>query len=65
MHFRGKSTTSTKCNFKFDHNEPKIVDRYKYLGTISEENLDYNVITSVLAGAAGTALGAVIQKCWI
>ena len=55
MHFRHKRTTCTKFNFKFDHNELKIVDRYKYLGIILQENLDYNVTTSVLAGAAGRA----------
>ncbi len=62
MHFRGKRTTCTKCNFKFDHNELKIVDQYKYLSIILQENLDYNVTTSVLAGAAVRALGAVISK---
>ncbi len=62
MHFRGKCITCTKFNFKFDHNELKIVDRYKYLGIILQENLDYNITTYVLAGAAGRALGAVISK---
>ncbi len=62
MQFRGKRTTCTTFNFKFDHNEPKIVDQYKYLGVILQENLDYNVTTSVLAGAAGRALGADISK---
>ncbi len=61
MCFRGKHTTCTKFSFKFDHNELKIVDRYKYLGIILQEHLDYNVI-SVLAGTAGRALGAVISK---
>ncbi len=59
---RGKRTTCTKFIFKFDHNELKIVDRYKYLCIILQENLDYNVTTSVLTGAAGRALGAVISK---
>ncbi len=62
MYFRGKHTTCTKFNFKLDHNELKIVDQYKYLVIILQENLDYNVTTSVLAGAAGRALGAVISK---
>ncbi len=55
MHFRGKCTTCTKFYFKFDHNELKIVDWYKYLGIILYE-LDYNVTTYVLAGAAGRAI---------
>ncbi len=62
VHFRGKRKACTKFNFKFDHNELKIVDRYKYLGIILQENLDYNVTRSVLARAVGRALGAVISK---
>ncbi len=31
MNFRGKRTTCTKFNFKFDHIELKIVDRYNIL----------------------------------
>ncbi len=31
MHFRGKRTTCTKLYIKFDQNELKIVDQYKYL----------------------------------
>ncbi len=48
MHFRGKLTTCTKFNFKFDHNELKIIDQYKYLGIILYENLDYNVTTTLM-----------------
>ncbi len=59
------SALLAKCKtfcFKIDHNELNIVDQYKYLGIILQENLDYNVTTSVLAGAAGRALGVVIWK---
>ncbi len=40
----------------------KIVDKYKYLGIILQEHLDFNVTASVLASAAGRALGAIISK---
>ncbi len=63
MHFRGKCTNCTKFNYKFDHNKLKIVDQYKYCGIILQQNRDYNVTTSVLAGAAGRVLWAVISKC--
>ncbi len=38
-----------------------IVDIYKYLGTILNEHLDCSVTFSVLSGAAGATLGAVIS----
>ncbi len=39
-----------------------IVDKYKYLGTILNEHLDFSVTSSVLSGVAGRALGAVISE---
>ncbi len=54
---------SAVSDFKFDHNELKIVDQYKYVGIILHENLDYNVTTYVLDGTGGRALGAVILTC--
>ncbi len=39
-----------------------IVDRYKYLGVVLQENLDFKITEEVLAGAAGRALGAIISK---
>ncbi len=46
----------------FDKTVLNIVDRYKYLCTILNEHLDFSVTSSVLSGAAGRALGAVISK---
>ncbi len=62
VHFRGKSTKPTDYNFLFDNNVLIKVDKYKYLGIILQEHLDFNVTSSVLASAAGSALGAIISK---
>ncbi len=39
-----------------------IVDIYKYLGVVLQENLDFKVTEEVVAGAAGKALGAIISQ---
>ncbi len=46
----------------FDNTVLNIVDRYKYLGNILNEHLDFSVTSSVLSGAADQALGAMISK---
>ncbi len=40
----------------------KLVDKYKYLGILLQEHLDFNIKASVLASAAGRILGAIISK---
>ncbi len=45
-----------------DNTVLNIVERYKYLGTILNEHLDFSLTSSVLSGAAGRALGSVISK---
>ncbi len=64
VHVRGKCNQPTEYNFLFDNNIIKVVDKYKYLGIIIiiHENFDFNITASVLASAAGKALGAVISK---
>ncbi len=39
-----------------------MVDRYRYLGIVFKEYLDFNVCIDVLSDAAGRALGSVIGK---
>ncbi len=46
----------------FDNTVLNIVDRYRYMGTILNEHLDFSVTSLVLSGATGRALGAVISK---
>ncbi len=60
VHFRKKRRSKTVFEFMFDNTVLNIVDRYKYLGTILNEHLDVSVTSSILSGAAGRALGAVI-----
>ncbi len=62
MHFRNKRKKKTNFNFKFDTVSLDIVEKYKYLGHMFNEHLDFNVISTVLAGAVGRALGSVISK---
>ncbi len=62
VHFRNRRKKNTNFNFKFDGVSLDIVEKYKYLGNIFNEYLDFKVISTVLAGAAGRALGSVISK---
>ncbi len=62
IHFRNKRVKKTEKHFFIDNEEVEILDRYKYLGIILNEHLDFNVTASTLAGAAGRALGGIITK---
>ena len=62
IHFRIKSQFRTNFKFLIGDNEIEVVEKYKYLGLVLDEHLDFNVTTSVLAGSAGRALGAVSTK---
>ena len=62
LHFRNKRKSKTSFNFKFDGVTLDIVNQYKYLGTVFSEHLDFEITSSILAGAAGRALGAIISK---
>ncbi len=52
----------TNFNFKIDGVSLDIVKKHKYLGNIFNEHLDFKVISTILTGAAGRALGSVISK---
>ncbi len=62
VHFRKRRQAKTGETFTFDNSVIEIVDRYKYLGVMLHEHLDYDIIADLLASAAGRALGAVITK---
>ena len=62
IQFRNKNRVKSGFNFQFDGVALNIVEKYKYLGTVFSEHLDYDVTSSMLAGAAGRALGGVISK---
>ncbi len=61
-HFGRKRKQRTTFKFKFGNNSLNIVDIYKYLGVVLQENLDFKITEEVLAGAASRALGATISK---
>ncbi len=62
VHFRKPQQPRSQYVFKYGIDVPEIVDKYKYLGTVLNEYLNYNVTADVLAGAGGRALGAIISQ---
>ncbi len=49
VHFRRKWKQQTTFKFEFENNLLNIVDRYKYLGVVLQENLDFKITEEVLA----------------
>ncbi len=62
VHFRKPQQPRTQYVFKYGIDVLEIVDKYKYLGTVLNEYLNFNVTADVRAGAGGRALGAVISQ---
>ena len=62
MHFRNKRKQITKYCFTYENSQIEIVNRYKYLGVLLDDYLDFSTTAELLAGAAGRALGAVLTK---
>ena len=62
IHFRKKGKSKSETEFVFGDEPLKIVTKYKYLGVILDEFLDYRVTAEVLADAGGRALGGIIHK---
>ncbi len=48
--------------FKYGECELEIVDKYKYLGIVLNEHLEYCMVTMILANSAGRPLGAIYNK---
>ena len=63
VHFRKAEANRTSCLFKCGKNNIDVVQKYKYLGCIFNEHLDFTTTANVLAEAASRALGSVINKC--
>ena len=64
-HFRNSSVPRTNCEFhigNLDNNKVQVVDRYRYLGIVLNEFLDFSVTARVVADAAHRALGLLISK---
>ncbi len=62
MHFRPVEREKTDFDFTIDGVTLDIVCQYKYLGILLEEHLDFSKTAEMLAGAAGRALGGIINK---
>ena len=62
IHFRKPRMMETKFIFKFNNEQIKLVDKYKYLGLVFHEHLDYTLTSGVLANSGGRALGAIYSK---
>jgi hypothetical protein len=63
VHFRKKSIERTEKMFKCGTDKIEVVAKYKYLGCILEEHLDFSVIANALSEAAGRAVGSLVNKC--
>ena len=64
-HFRNSSVSRTNCEFhigNLDNNRVQVVDRYRYLGIVLNDFLDFSVTARVVADAAHRALGLLISK---
>ena len=62
VHFRNKRRRKTKFEFKIDNCTLDIDNRYRYLGVIFDEHLDFDKCAKTLSDAAGRALGSIITK---
>ena len=62
IHFRKKRTVVTNHEFKLGGATVRNVKEYKYLGVLLNEFMDFNSTAELLSGAAGRALGGLINK---
>jgi hypothetical protein len=62
VHFRPASVARTQYAFHVKDSAIEIVDRYKYLGVLLTEFLDYNESVKVIIKCASRAFGAVVAK---
>lgn len=64
MHYRKNSVPRTSYFFVIGDDVIEVVDKYRYLGCILNEHLDYTVTANTLAEAAGRAVGGIVNKCF-
>ena len=62
MHFRNSRNSRTNKVFRLGEVEIKIIEKYKYLGIILDEYLNYNITAETLCSSASRALGALHSK---
>ena len=61
VHFRKKSAGKTQYQFKYGNSILNVNSKYRYLGLVLDEYLNFNTTSDVLAEAGGRALGGI--KC--
>ncbi len=62
VHFRPRNMKRSQYKFTCGTQEIHYTDCYRYLGCELDENLDFTHTANVLAGAAGRALGSIVNK---
>ncbi len=63
-HFRrGPSVEPSQFKFHCGDSEIFVVDKYKYLGLVFSEFLDYGQMAKLVAQSPHTALGLLVAKC--
>ncbi len=62
VHFKTSTQARTGYPFMFNNSAVECIDRYKYLGIVVDEHLDFNTTASILANSANRALGSIYTK---
>lgn len=62
MHFRGPSVERSKYVFTCCQVNIEYTDRYRYLGFVLTEQLNYHVTAKYVANSATRALGLLVSK---
>ena len=62
IHFRPNSVNRTESVFTFGDKQLKTVDRYKYLGLLMTEHLNYEEMAKHVAKSASRALSLLVTK---
>jgi len=62
VHFRSKSQANSNFEFHYGLQKIEAVSKYKYLGVILSEFLDYGMVAETLANSGKRALGAIYSK---
>ena len=62
MHFRNPKKKKSCINFKFGNIKLDIISKYKYLGILLDENLNFKSCVETLSEAGGMAFSAIIGK---
>ena len=63
MHFRPNSISRTTFRFTCGQCDLQIIDKYKYIGLVSNEFLDFSMTAKLVTQSASRALGLLIAKC--